>query len=233
MYECGTTEEQVGELVIQQRQNALANDKALKKEPLTLDDYLNDPKIADPYRTLDCGLITDGAGAYIVSSADYASSSPHDPVYVKGIGRGLDARLQESWITQHDPYTSIPADKSGPRAFEMAGVSPDDVDFAELYDCFSTIPFIQLENLGFCEKGQSGDFVENKGITVEDGELPINTHGGLLSQAYIMGMNHVIEGVRQIRGTADNQVEDADLGVVTGWGSNEHSTLILAGEEEQ
>jgi acetyl-CoA acetyltransferase len=230
MHEYGTTTEQLGEVAIQTRANAARNEKATKREELTMDDYLDNPVIVDPFRVLDCCLISDGAAAFVVSSAEAAESGPTDPVYVKGAGAGSSEKSESTYMTQHDEYTKTQATKSGPKAFEMAGVTPEDIDFAEIYDCFTESTIVQLEDLGFCEKGDGGQFVQDRGITVEDGDLPVNTHGGLLSQAYILSMNHVTEAVRQLRGTADNQVPDPDLGLVTGWGGSEHATLILGSD---
>lgn len=227
MHTFGTTREQLGEIAVQTRANAVENDNATKREPLTLEDYFDSPIIADPFRILDCCLISDGAAAFVMSSTSAANRGPNTPVSVKGVGYAPSGYAPSTFMTQHEPYTSLPAAESGPRAFAMAGVTPDDIDFAELYDCFTITPLLQLEDLGFCEKGAGGRFVQERGITVDNGDLPVNTHGGLLSQAYILGINHLIEAVHQLRGTADNQVADAELGLVGGWGGNDHATLIL------
>ncbi len=230
MYEHGTTAEQLGEVVVQTRANASHNEKAQKRTRLSLDDYFDNRVIADPFHVLDCCLVSDGAGAYVLSAAEDAENGPNDPVYVHGVGIGHSDRRQAAYLSQHEDYTSFESVESGAQAFGMAGLEPADVDFAEIYDCFSITTIMQLEDLGFCEKGDGGRFVEEQGITVADGDLPVNTHGGLLSQAYVHGMNHVVEAVRQLRGTADNQVEHAETGIVTGWGGNEHATLILGRE---
>lgn len=230
MHEYGTTTEQFGEVAIQTRANAARNPTATKREKLTMGDYLDNPVIVDPFRILDCCLISDGAGAVVVSSAEAGERGPTKPVYIKGAGVGTSEKSESTYMTQHGDYTYTQAKKSGPKAFEMAGVTPADIDFAEIYDCFTESTIVQLEDLGFCEKGNGGQFVQDRGITVEDGDVPVNTHGGLLSHAYILSMTHITEAVRQLRGTADNQVENAELGLVTGWGGSEHSTLILGSD---
>ena len=229
-YEFGTTERQLGEVALQTRANAVGNPTAQRSEPLTIEDYLENPVIADPFRILDCCLISDGAAAFIISASDVAEQGPNPPVYVRGVGSGFDRTSDTEFMTQHSDFTSLPSAKSGPRAFEMAGIGPEDVDFAEVYDCFTITTIMQLEDLGFCEKGDGGRFVEEEGITVADGTLPVNTHGGLLSHSYTLGVGHVVEAVKQLRGTAVNQVQNAQLGVVAGWGESEHSTLVLEGD---
>lgn len=230
MHEFGTTPEHLGEIAVQTRANAAENDDAHEQTPLTMDEYLDNRVIADPFRILDCCLISDGAGAFVVSATDAAASGPHPPVTIEGVGLGFDRTSNAEFMTQHADYTALPSKTSGPRAFEMAGITVDDVDFAELYDCFTITTLVQLEDYGFCEKGAGGQFVAEQGITVADGELPVNTHGGLLSHAYTLGITHVTEAVKQLRGDADNQVTDAETGLVSGWGDAAHATLVLGGE---
>lgn len=228
-FEFGTTERQFGEVAIQTRENAVGNPTAQRSEPLTMADYLENPVIADPFRILDCCLISDGAAAFVLSAAEAAEQAPNQPVYVRGVGMGFDSTTDTEFMTQHRDFTSLPSTESGPRAFEMAGIGPEDADFAEVYDCFTVTTIMQLEDLGFCEKGDGGRFVEEEGITVADGALPVNTHGGLLSHCYTLGVGHIVEAVKQLRGTAVNQVADANIGVVAGWGESEHATLVLEG----
>lgn len=140
----------------------------------------------------------------------------HRPVYIGGVAEGHPD--SPSAITQRPELTRLGIAKAAPVAFEMAGVTHDDIDVAEVYDCFTYIVICQLEDMGFCKKGEGGDFVSNGRIAL-NGDLPINTHGGLLSEAHIAGMNHIVELVRQLRGDCgERQVKDAEVGLVTGFG---------------
>ncbi|MBT4488238.1 MAG: thiolase family protein [Rhodospirillaceae bacterium] len=212
----GTTSAQLAEIAVAVRSNAILNDNAVMTKPMTIEDHQNSRMISDPLRLFDCCLESDGAAAVIISASDRAKDLAQRPIYIMGVGEGHPD--SPSIITQRPDITTLGTAKAGPRAFGMAGVTPKDIDVAEIYDCFTYIVMCQLEDLGFCEKGEGGDFVSNGRIAL-DGELPINTHGGLLSQSHIVGMNHVCELVKQLRGTGGKaQVANAEIGLVTGYG---------------
>ncbi len=222
----GTTSEQFGEIAVTMRQHALLNDNAIMKTPLTLEEHQESRMISDPLRLFDCCLESDGGAAAVISAAERAPDMPQKPVYVMGVAEGHPD--SPSAITQRPDMTEFGTAKAAPRAFGMAGVTPGDIDVAEIYDCFTFNMMCQLEDLGFCKKGEGGEFVSGGRIAL-GGDLPVNTHGGLLSQAHIVGMNHVTELVKQLRGSAGRaQVADVEIGLVTGYGDmGDGSVAIL------
>ena len=152
----------------------------------------------------------------MISASDRAKDMAQKPIYIMCVAEGHPD--SPSIITQRPDMTTLGTAKAAPRAFGMAGIGPKDIDVAEVYDCFTYIVMCQLEDLGFCKKGEGGDFVSDGRIAL-GGELPINTHGGLLSQSHIVGMNHVCELVKQLRGAGGKaQVANAEIGLVTGYG---------------
>lgn len=227
MEEFGTTSRQLGEIAVVARANAARNPDAQLQKPITLEDHQQSPWIVEPLHRDDCCLVSDGGAAVVVMSAERARQlGVPKPVPILGFGQG-----QTSWeVAQRPMLTETCARVSGAIAFGMAGIEPRDVDVAELYDCFSIVPLITLEDYGFCEKGEGGRFVEGGNVSLS-GDLPINTSGGLLSETGMPGMQHVLEGVRQVRGTSVNQVEDAGIVVVSNQGGSmhTHSTLVLGG----
>lgn len=220
----GTTSEQFGEVSVAMRKHASMQGNAQMKDPITLDDHQNSPMLADPFRLLDCCLQTDGAAACVITRADRAKDLPNKPVYISGFGEAHPD--SPSSITQRPDMTTFGIAKLAPRVFGMAGITPQDIDVAEIYDCFTFTVINQLEDLGFCNKGEGGGFVEGGRIQI-GGDLPINTHGGLLSQGHIMGMNHVIEGAKQVRGSSDVQVEGAKHCLVSGYGDFGDGALAI------
>jgi acetyl-CoA acetyltransferase len=194
-------------------------------KPITIEDHQASRMICDPLRLFDCSLESDGGAALIVSATDAAKDLRHAPIHVMATAEGHPD--SPSIITQRPDMTTLGIAKAAPRAFAQAGVTHADIDVAAIYDCFTYIVLCQLEDLGFCKKGEGGPFVESGALRL-GGSLPTNTHGGLLSQAHISGMNHVVEMVRQLRGEAGRaQVADAEIGLVTGYGDQGAGALAI------
>ncbi|HEV7564420.1 MAG TPA: thiolase family protein [Microbacteriaceae bacterium] len=222
----GTTSEQLGWVAVTCRKHAAANPQAVMREPMALEDHQRSRPIVDPLKLLDCCLISDGAVAVIVTSPARARACRKPPVTLLGMGQGHTLQTLEHpewWYLphQHDCVS---------RAYRMAGVSPGEIDVAQLYDNFTIAVLLWLEHAGFCPRGESGPFVEGGKRITFGGELPVNTAGGNLSESYMQGWLHVVEGVRQIRGEAGaRQVANAELCLVTGRGMtlNTASCLIL------
>ena len=226
-HEFGLTPEQQAEVVVATRAHAARTPGAMRRDPLTLDAYLASPMIADPFRSLDCSLISDGGTAFVMTSVERARDLPQPPVLVAGIGLASTTDTQAGYFTQHTPYPGTPAVRSAPRALRQAGLTAADVDVVELYDCFTITTLLQLEECGFCGHGEASSFVEG-GRIGPGGSLPVNTHGGLLSHSYMVGAEHVVEGVRQLRGSrGEGQVPGAEVALVTGLGVPDHATLVL------
>ena len=217
MHEFGTTPEQLGAVAVAMRKHAQLNPAAVMRgKSMTLEDYLESPMITDPYRLFDCCLETDGAAAVVVTSAERAKDLARTPVYVMGAASGRPYPADE--ITNRKDIFETGLSLAAPEAFRMAEVTPGDIDFAQIYDCFTFEVIQQLEETGFCARGEGGAFVEGGRIEI-GGELPVNTHGGLLSEAHVLGASHIVEAVRQLRGEAgERQIEEAEIGIVTGWG---------------
>jgi acetyl-CoA acetyltransferase len=228
MHQFGTTSEQLAEVAVTMRYHASLNPNAHKRELITVDDVLRSNMITAPLHMLDCALVSDGAAAVIVTTADRARDLPRKAVYLRGQGYGL----RHSHIGDTEDITTTGAVESGNAAFKLAGVERSDIDVAQIYDCFTITLIVELEDLGFCPKGEGGRFVEGGRIRV-GGELPVTTHGGLLSGGHPGlpgGFFHVVEAVRQLRGDAGGrQVDNAQLALVHGNGgvASVHCTLIL------
>ena len=225
MHEYGVTSRQFGAVSVAFRKHASLNPIAQMREPITIDDHQNSRWVVEPLHLLDCCLVSDGGRAVIVTSAERARNLRHPPVYVMGMGQGhpFNDPLQRQTLTVTG------AVESGKTAFAMAGITPADVDVCAIYDSFTFVVPIQLEDLGFCGKGEGGAFVEEGRIAL-DGELPTNTSGGLLSEVYIQGWVGTHEAVRQLRGDCgQRQVPDAEIALVTSSGGilSHHAILIL------
>ncbi|MEV5483715.1 MULTISPECIES: thiolase C-terminal domain-containing protein [Streptomyces] len=222
MHQYGTTLEQLARIAVQTRANAAANPEAMYRDPITVDDVLGGPVIADPFTTLHCCIRSDGGCAVLLVSEDRIPDLAKPPVWVLGSGTAVSHTTMSEW----DDFTVSPAAVSGRLAFERAGVRPDEIDLAELYDAFTYMTLVTLEDLGFCAKGEGGAFV-GTGRLLRDGDLPVNTDGGGLSACHpgMRGLFLLVEAVRQLRGEAgpDRQVRKADgalprLAVASGTG---------------
>lgn len=220
-----TPPETLGEIAIAARKHGAANPHAQLRSALTMDQYLSGRLIVEPLRRDDCALVSDGGAALIIMSAATAHEFKVEaPVPILGLGQ-----CQTSWDVYLRPtLTSTCADVSAQMAFEMSGLTPADIDVAQIYDCFTITALMTLEDYGFCRKGHGADFVRDGQLQI-GGRLPMNTSGGLLSETGMPGLQLVMEGVRQMRGTAQLQVTGAHHCIVSNQGGtmHTHSTLIL------
>lgn len=229
MIEYGTTPEQLGAVAVTCRANAARNSRAMQREPITMHDYLGSRPIVEPFRLLDICLESDGACAVVITSAERAKDLRHPPVYIMGGAYGGGPNQGEDlfdairWPEHARNYSHYIADD----LWKSAGVGPSDIDVAEIYDCFTYSVIMQLEGFGFCKEGEGGPLVAS-GTIARDGKLPINTHGGLLSEAYIHGFNHVVEAVEQLRGTSgERQVPGAEIALTTAGAMTCGSAMVL------
>jgi len=214
MHEFGTTIEQLAEVAVSTRYNAGLNPDAYYQDPITIDDVVDAPLVWDPLTKLHCCIRTDGGGSIVLTSEERARDCAKAPVWVLGTGEAASHTTMSEW----DDFTESPCVRSGQLAFDRAGVKPDDIDTAQLYDAFTPMVLLTLEGLGFCKKGEGGPFVEDGRLRV-GGALPTNTDGGGLSscQPGMRGMFLLIEAVKQLRGECGpRQVEDARLACVNG-----------------
>ncbi len=225
MVEYGTRPEDFAAVAIASRKHGAGNPNAQLRKPLDLEQYMASPWVVDPLRKDDCALVSDGGAALVVMSAKRAKElGVAQPVPVLGFGHG-----QTSFeLPQRATLTSTEAARAAHTAFQMAGAKPQDVDVAQLYDCFTVTVLMTLEDYGFCRKGEVGAFVRD-GAIEHGGRLPVNTSGGLLSETGMPGLQLIMEGVRQMRGTARLQVPGARLCVVSNQGGtmHTHGTLLL------
>lgn len=214
MHEYGTTSRQMAEVAVACRIHAALNERAVMREPMTVEDHQASRMVIDPLRLLDCCLISDGGVAFIVTSLERARQLRRRPVRVLGVGQAHSPETISNPEWWYVPHQQTAAEQ----AYRMAGVGPADIDVAQLYDNFSISVIVWLEHAGFCKRGEGGAFVEGGRIRL-GGDLPVNTAGGNLSESYMQGWLHIVEGVRQLRGEGEaRQVDGAELCLVTGRG---------------
>ncbi len=227
----GTRAEQFAGVAVGARAWAGLNPAAQMRDPISVQEVLESRLIADPLHLLDCSLVSDGGSAIVMTSAERAADFPHSPVYLLGAGEGHS----HEHISQAHDLTTSAARESGAAAYDMAGLGPGDMDLAQLYDCFTPTVLVELEDLGFCNKGEGGDYIDS-GAIAPGGSLPVNTHGGLLSHCHPGNpgsMFALTESVWQLRGDAgDRQVPGAETALVHAQGGimSSHCTLILGRE---
>lgn len=231
MEDFGLTHEQLAMVAVVQREWAGLNPRASFRDPITVDDVLNSRMIAYPFRLLQCCLVTDGGGALILVSAERAKDFPQKPVYILGTGESVETPM----ISQMEDFTTSKAFRvSGKKAFDEAGIGPEDVDHLMVYDAFAHLPIYGLEDLGFVKRGEAGAFIA-EGNTRPGGKLPLNTNGGGLSYMHsgMYGMYALQESVRQMRGTAPAQVPGAKISVAHGVGGmfGASGTIIMSNQE--
>lgn len=230
--ETGQGPDDLGAVAAAQREYAVDNERAVRRRPLTTADHAAAPIVVSPFRADDCTVEVDGACALVVTTLERARDLPNPPVavassaYRAGPRSGLDIGDHLLWDDYTRNYTSLLRDD----LFGRAGITADDVEVAEIYDCFSSTVLMGLEGLGFCERGASGAFVRS-GATRLGGVLPVNTHGGLLSEGYLHGMNTVCEAVLQVQGRGgDRQAPRHEVCAVTSGALMDGSALVLTAD---
>jgi acetyl-CoA acetyltransferase len=240
MYEHSVPQEALAAVVVTQSEHAALKWNAMLREPETIESVMADRWIATPFHVKDCSLVTDGAAAFLVTTAERARGMRPTPVYIAGMGEGYS----HQYITEAISVDAVRQGlgRAGRRAMEVAGITPEDLDVAEIYDSFSFTPLIALEGFGICGPGEAGDWVL-EGNAKLGGRLPMNTHGGLLRQAHLGAMHHIVEAALQLRGEADDtgrgggnhQVPGARLAITNGSGGilAATSALVLSSEPPQ
>ena len=241
MHEFGTTSEQLAAIAVACRKHAGLNPKARKREPITIEDVVNSRMVATPLHLLDCSVVADGGGALIVTSLERARDLKAKPVRMLGLGQaqsyyymGFLARAVGQSRDRKSDFDLVRTvqREAAAQAFAEAGITPADVDVAQLYDSFTITVLLQLEDLGFCRKGEGGAFAQGGRLEL-GGQLPINTYGGMLSCAHTGtsgGLHHYIEAVRQLRGESEErQVRDAEIAIATNVSAvaSNHALAIL------
>jgi acetyl-CoA acetyltransferase len=222
----GLTKDQLGMVSVTMREHAQLNPHAMMYgKPITLDDYRRSPMIADPYQKLDCCLQSDGASAIILTTLERQRDLPQPPVIVEAAAQGRPQSVDD--LTSRKDWEDIGLSHAAPRAFGAAGITHQDIDAVMVHDCFTFEVIHQLEEAGFCPRGEGGNFVEAGEIKL-GGSLPVNPHGGLMSEGHMGSMNHIVEAVVQLRRAAgERQVPDARWIALTGWGDLGNGSMAL------
>ena len=232
MHKYGATSADFGQISVLSRKHAATNPKAwFHERPITLDDHQNSKLIADPLRLLDCCQESDGGQALVIVSAERARDLPHPPAIISAAAQGVGPQQISMSSYYRDDIDEMPeVDLVARQLWAQAGIGPDDIDAAVLYDAFTPMVLLQLEEYGFCGRGEAKDFIADGNLEL-DGRLPINTHGGQLGEGYINGVNGIAEGVRLIRGSSVNQPA-GNLGhvLVTGGSPVPHSAIVLSAD---
>ena len=228
MHETGTPAEALAEVAVQTRAHAVNNPNAFFYErPLTMEEHLNSRMIVEPLRLYDCCQETDGGAAVILTTPERAKDLKQTPAVIRGVAHASADDQEQMTSFYRDSVARMPeVELVAKQLYEKSGMTPDEIDCAVIYDAFTIIVLQQLEAYGFCKFGEAKDFVKNGNISV-GGRLPTNTHGGQLSEAYIHGMNGIVEGVRQVRGQSTNQPEKHEHALVTSGLGVPTSAMIL------
>lgn len=231
LHDFNAKREGLASVAVTMRKHAGLKENAMNKEPLTVEDVMNSRVIAEPLTKYDCSIISDGGAAFIITTEDKAKELgiEHSLSYLWGMGQGYSHQYLTTLNDLNQIYTAV--EDSGQKAFQTAGVGPKDVDLAYLYDCFTITVLLELEGLGFVPKGEGGEFALEGRMELGK-DLPVNTNGGLLSQAHLGGMHHVVEAALQLRGDAGARQTDAEVALLHGNGGivSAHSTVILGKE---
>lgn len=228
MHRYGTTIDHFGAVAVNARQMAATNPDARFRDPLTLEQHHASRLISDPLRLLDCCMESDGAAAVVLTRADLAADLAQPPVYVRSAAMGADWRHSSRLSVSDEDFASAAQSSLAAQLFDRIGIRPSDIDVALLYDHFTPMVVMSLEDFGFCGKGEGGPFVE-QGEIGPTGQLPLNPHGGHLAEVYLHGMNHILEATRQLRGTSTNQLGSVDLALVGGAGGVAPTTGCVLG----
>jgi acetyl-CoA acetyltransferase len=232
LHDTGQSERDLGSVAVAQRKYAERNSRAVVRKPLDMEAYLASPWIAEPFRAADCTSEVDGACAVLVTSLERARHLKHPPAVVASTAYRAGARvgLDIGDLMLYDDYTRNFTSLLREELFRRAKLKPQDVEFAQVYDCFSSVVLMGLEGLGICRRGEAGAFIA-AGHTARDGRLPVNTNGGLLAEGYLHGMNTVCEAVLQIQGRcADRQAPRHQVGVVTSGALADGSAMLLTAD---